>query len=82
MKKKVSVSEKKFFGSDTEIGLLFQFLIPKPGFVRNLPLSGCCMLFWTSLNRFMSRLGRATCTVYSIYANTSKKEIKCIKAKA
>jgi hypothetical protein len=37
-KKNVSVSEKKFFGSDTdtETGHWFRFPIPKPGFGRTV----------------------------------------------
>ena len=36
MEKKVSVSEKKIFGSDTEIRPRFWFPIPKPGFGHTL----------------------------------------------
>jgi hypothetical protein len=39
LKKKVAISEKTFFGSDTKIGPWFQFPIPKPGFVVHYEMS-------------------------------------------
>ena len=33
IEKKVSISEKKSFGSDTELGIWFWFPTPKPGFM-------------------------------------------------
>ena len=41
-----------------------------------LALNSCCLLCWTGLNWFMDRLGRATCTLHSVSAQTSQEVIE------
>ena len=44
-------------------------------------LSACFLLCWIGWNWFMGRLGKASCKVHLIYAQTSQEGIKSTKAK-
>ena len=45
-------------------------------------LSSSYLLYWTGLNWFMGRLGRATCNAHSISAQISQEGIESTKAKS